>query len=102
MEIKKEFSITDFPEGKLRQVRIGKESVCVANIKGNIYAVNDTCSHEDVSLSEGTLVEDKIECWLHGALFDPTNGKVCCGPAEKDIAAYKVTQTDNSVTIDIS
>ena len=37
---------------------------------GEVHALHDVCSHAEVPLSEGEVVDGTIECWLHGSSFD--------------------------------
>jgi 3-phenylpropionate/trans-cinnamate dioxygenase ferredoxin subunit len=42
-----------------KPVRIEKngESICVARVGDQVFAVNDICSHSDASLSEGDITD---------------------------------------------
>ncbi len=61
----------------VKAVKIEKDgrSICVARVGDEVFAVDDTCSHSDASLSEGDITDFKIECWLHGAEFDLRTGE---------------------------
>jgi 3-phenylpropionate/trans-cinnamate dioxygenase ferredoxin subunit len=84
-------------------VKIEKEgkSICLTRIGEEVFAVNDTCSHSDASLSEGEVTDFKIECWLHGAEFDLRTGAALTLPATQAIQTYAVTIDGNSVTVEI-
>ncbi|CAB4621976.1 MAG: Rieske 2Fe-2S domain-containing protein [Actinobacteria bacterium] len=85
-----------------KPVRIDKdgESICVARIGDEVFAIGDTCSHSDASLAEGDITDFKIECWLHGAEFDLRTGKALTPPATAPVHKYSVTVDGDSVTID--
>ncbi|MFM8404315.1 MAG: Rieske 2Fe-2S domain-containing protein, partial [Actinomycetota bacterium] len=51
-------------DGKPQKISLGDKDVCVARIGEEVFAVADTCTHSDASLSEGDLNNYKIECWL--------------------------------------
>lgn len=68
---------------------------------GEYYAINDVCSHGQVSLSEGEVDGTSIECWLHGSTFDLTTGKPESLPATRPVATYPVTYDGDQVLIDI-
>src|SRR5690606_41311185 len=55
--------------GELMYVEVEDEPVVLINLDGELHALNDTCTHEDASLSDGTIVGDEIECPLHGGAF---------------------------------
>ena len=58
--------------------------------EGELYAVDDTCSHANVSLSEGELEGTTLECWLHGSRFDVRTGVPSGPPATAPIDVYPV------------
>ena len=64
--------------------------ILIANVDGGYYAVNDTCTHEDASLSLGALVDDSVRCPLHGGRFCLGDGRALEEPAEIDLATYPV------------
>ena len=93
----------------LDQLEIGKpvklekngKTICVARVGDEVFAVNDTCSHSDASLSEGEVTDFKIECWLHGAEFDLRTGQALSLPATQSLETYAVIVDGNSVTVEI-
>ena len=84
-------------------MRIEKDgkSVCVAKIGDEVFAIDDTCTHSDASLSEGDITDFKIECWLHGAEFDLRTGQALTLPATQALETYAVKIDGNSVTVEI-
>lgn len=64
-----------------------------------VRAVNDTCSHANVSLSEGDVEGCTIECWLHGSRFDLNTGEPTGPPATAPIAVYPVRIQDGDVFV---
>ena len=98
--------MADFELDKLMQsspVKIEKDgkSICVTRIGDEVFAIADTCSHSDASLSEGEISDYKIECWLHGAEFDLRTGAALTLPATQSVEVYAVTIDGNSVTVEI-
>ena len=85
-----------------KPIKIEKEgrSICVARVGDEVFAVDDTCSHSDASLSEGEVTDFKIECWLHGAEFDLRTGEALTPPAVAPIKTYSVSVDGDSVTVD--
>ena len=65
------------------------------------YAVDDECSHEDYSLSEGEVwaEECQIECPRHGSTFDLVTGAPCSLPATQPVAVYEVEVEDGTVAV---
>ena len=68
---------------------------------GNFYAINDVCSHGQVSLSEGEVEGCEIECWAHGARFDVRTGEATQLPAMSPVATYPVSVDGNQVLVDV-
>jgi 3-phenylpropionate/trans-cinnamate dioxygenase ferredoxin component len=73
--------------------------VCVTRIGDEVFAIADTCSHSEASLSEGDVANFKIECWLHGAEFDLRTGEVATPPASIPVETFEVTRDGDQLTI---
>ncbi|MDO8645644.1 MAG: non-heme iron oxygenase ferredoxin subunit [Candidatus Planktophila sp.] len=84
----------------VRLEKAGK-SICVTRVGDLVFAIDDTCTHAEASLSEGDVSGFKIECWLHGAEFDLRTGEVITLPATIALATYPVRVDANSVTVEI-
>jgi 3-phenylpropionate/trans-cinnamate dioxygenase ferredoxin subunit len=65
-----DLSFASLVEGKPVKLEKNGKTICVARVGNEVFAIDDTCSHSDASLSEGDVSNFKIECWLHGAEFD--------------------------------
>ena len=66
--------------------------IVVFNLDGELYALEDQCTHEEFELSSGTLDPDEgsIECILHGARFDIRDGRALCAPAYSGVPKFPV------------
>jgi 3-phenylpropionate/trans-cinnamate dioxygenase ferredoxin component len=83
-------------------VTIDNQRVAVVRDEdGAIHAVDDTCSHANVSLSEGEVDGCTIECWLHGSRFDLRTGKPTSLPAIRPIAVFPIQIEDGTVLVDV-
>ena len=79
------------------------EGVPIAVVKdaaGDVFAIGDTCTHGDISLSEGFVEDDTLECWAHGSKFSLVTGKPLTLPAYEPVPVYKIEITDGGVFID--
>ncbi|NNG41096.1 non-heme iron oxygenase ferredoxin subunit [Flexivirga sp. ID2601S] len=74
----------------------------VRDDKGVVHAVNDICSHGQVSLAEGDVEGCTIECWLHGSRFNLDTGEPTGLPATQPIAVYPVIVQDGDVYVSVS
>ena len=79
----------------------GGKSICVTRIGNEVFAIDDTCTHAEASLSEGEVSGFKIECWLHGAEFDLRTGEAITLPATISLVTYPVKIEANSITVEI-
>jgi len=73
--------------------------ILVFNRDGDLYALEDRCSHADFELSSGAFdaAEGSIECLLHGARFDIRDGKPLCPPAYSPVPVFPVRRDDSGV-----
>jgi 3-phenylpropionate/trans-cinnamate dioxygenase ferredoxin subunit len=86
-------------ESKPIKLDLNGTPVCVTRIGDEVFAIADTCSHSEASLSEGDVTGFKIECWLHGAEFDLRTGEVATPPASIPVETFEVNRTGDVVTI---
>ena len=84
------------------KVVVGGTPVCLARSGGDVFAVNDVCSHADVSLSEGDVEDGTVECWLHGSRFDLRTGAPTGLPATKPVATYPVSIEGDDVYVAVT
>jgi 3-phenylpropionate/trans-cinnamate dioxygenase ferredoxin subunit len=92
---------TDLQEAVPRCIEIEGKKLSVVLLKEKVYALDDTCSHEDVSLSEGEIDIDEcaLECWKHGSLFSLETGEALSLPAIKSVKTYEIRIIDNDVVL---
>jgi nitrite reductase/ring-hydroxylating ferredoxin subunit len=98
-EWKKVATLEECPPGSLRSVMLGMTPVVLANVNGNIYAVLDQCSHEELPLSDGSLEGDTLVCEYHGARFDVTSGAAKGLPAVKPLKTFVVEVREDGIYI---
>jgi 3-phenylpropionate/trans-cinnamate dioxygenase ferredoxin subunit len=95
-----DLKLNDLTPGKPIKIEKDGRAICVARVGDEVFAVDDTCSHSDASLSEGDVTDFKIECWLHGAEFDLRTGEALTPPAVAPLKTYSVSVDGDSVTVD--
>ena len=96
-------SVNDLPTVGAVQVEIDDKQVAIVrDSAGNIHAIDDTCSHANVSLSEGDVEDSAIECWLHGSRFDLRSGEPTSPPAITPIAVYPVKINGGDVFVSVT
>ena len=95
-----DLKMSELSAGKPVKIEKDGRSICVTRIGDEVFAIDDTCSHSDASLSEGDVTDFKIECWLHGAEFDLRTGEALTPPAIAPVKTYSVSVDGDSVTVD--
>lgn len=94
-------SLDDIKPGKALRVKIGEHPIAIVRTPGGaVKALDDKCSHGEISLSEGFVDDETIECWAHGAKFDLETGKPLSLPAYEPVATYEVLIENNEIFIE--
>ena len=94
-------ALADLPEQGALRVDVDGVDVALVRIDGTLSAIEDTCSHAEVSLSEGDVEDGEVECWLHGSRFDLTSGRPLCPPATRPVAVYPFKVDGDDVLVDV-
>ena len=93
-------TLDDLVDGESRAFEdIGDYGIVVCNVQGELYALEDNCSHADTPLSEGRLRGWHITCPLHGASFDIRDGSHGGPPAWEGVPCYKIERVDGEVIV---
>jgi 3-phenylpropionate/trans-cinnamate dioxygenase ferredoxin component len=95
-------ALADLPVGSVRRVEIDSEPVALVHGDDGVFAIDDVCSHDEVSLSDGEVEGNTLECWLHGSRFDVRTGAALCLPAKQPVAVYDVEIQGDSIYISTS
>ncbi len=93
-------AVDDIPEGEVRVVDCDGRSLAMSNVDGELFAIDNVCTHDDGPLGEGQLLRGRVICPRHGAAFDAKTGKVLTLPAVRDVAAYAVTVEGDDVLVE--
>ena len=88
------------PDTAKRVVLDGTPIAVVLDSSGVVHAIGDTCTHGDISLSEGFVEDDTLECWAHGSKFSLLTGKPLSLPAYEPVPVFAVEIIDGDVYID--
>jgi len=87
-------ALSDIPSNCLTTLQIDGMEVIVYQTGVDYYVYPNRCTHQDVPLSDGYLVENAIICRLHGAKFDLTTGACLRAPARGNLRAYQAMTRD--------
>ncbi len=93
----------DLQPNTARRFDVAGRALALVRVGDEFYALDDTCSHEDYSLSEGEVFADEceIECTKHGSTFDLRSGEPRSLPATKPVAVYPVRVDGGDVVVEL-
>ena len=91
----------EMKSGEARRFEVDGHLVCVVRIDDDFYGIGDTCTHANVSLSEGEVYPElkEIECWKHGSTFSLETGEPQSLPATKAEPIYDVRVVDGDLVV---
>jgi len=93
--------VADVPTDEGLRITVeGVEPIALFNVNGEFFAVQDTCTHGQWSLSEGFVEDYQVECTLHLARFCLRTGAVCAPPATAPLKTFAVRVDGSDVLID--
>ena len=97
-------SLSDLPPGAVRLVEWRDLEIGVFNCAGDVYAIEDRCSHDDGPLVEGELDEGQctIECPRHGSKFDLKTGRPRSLPAYEPVDTYPVIIDQDMIKLEVA
>ncbi len=95
--------LDDFEQGIPRQLHVAGRVLVAVRIDERVYVLDDRCSHEEFSLSDGDVdVETgEIECARHGAMFRLSDGAALTLPATRGVAHYDVRENAGRLEVEI-
>jgi 3-phenylpropionate/trans-cinnamate dioxygenase ferredoxin subunit len=95
--------LTDLDEATpLKRVEANGVPICLARLaSGEVFAISDLCSHEEIELSDGDLDGEDVECPAHGSRFNVRTGEVSGLPAEDPVDTYPVTVEDGQIVVEV-
>ncbi len=96
--------LADLPAGEMRLIEADGRKIGVFHCAdGELYAIEDRCSHDDGPLAEGEFdsAACTVECPRHGSLFDITTGKPRTLPAYRPVDTFEVLVDDDEVKLEL-
>jgi len=94
-------ALSDLVQDEARRVEVDGVAIAVVlDGNGEVHAIGDVCTHGDISLSEGFVDGESLECWAHGSAFSLRTGKPLNLPAYEPVPVFAVTVDGDDVLID--
>ena len=94
-------NVEDVPPGTAKVYEVEDRAIAVCNVNGEIYAIDDVCTHDEGSLDQGELEGYEIECPRHGARFDVRSGQVKTLPAVLPVDTFKVRIAGDAIEVEL-
>ena len=94
--------LAELPRGEARRVDLDPPIAVFHTEDGGIYAIDDTCTHQDASLADGWVTDCAVECPLHASTFDLRTGHVDVPPAKRPVRTHAVSVVDGVIQVDLS
>ena len=93
--------LIELEEAVPRRVEVEGEKLALVLVDERVYAIEDTCSHDDVALSEVEVDIDEcaLECWKHRSLFSLETGEALSLPATKAVKTYEIRVAGQDVVL---
>ncbi|MDR7486276.1 MAG: non-heme iron oxygenase ferredoxin subunit [Armatimonadota bacterium] len=98
-EFTKVATLDQVPPGTAKQVVVDGRTIAIVNAHGTVYAIDDTCTHEEESLAEGPVVGEIIVCPKHGSRFHVPTGRVLSLPAVRPVNTYPVKVVGDDILL---
>ncbi len=95
----KVFSLSQLPPGHMHQVTVGDYDVLLANVKGEVYAIQNKCSHYGAPLSQGAICEHRVRCPWHHASFDLRTGEQLEAPGMDGVPRFGVRLEGDDILV---
>ncbi|GLY74002.1 Rieske (2Fe-2S) protein [Actinoallomurus iriomotensis] len=87
----------DLADGEIR--RVDGLPVVLCRSRGALYALGLRCPHAGALLVKGAIVDDCLECPLHGGRFALDGGAVRGGPPRHGVPVHDVLVSDGLVYV---
>jgi 3-phenylpropionate/trans-cinnamate dioxygenase ferredoxin subunit len=75
----------------------GDRTYAIYRVAGNVYATDGLCTHEQVHLCDGLVMDYVIECPMHNGRFDIRDGRALGAPACVNLKTYPAKIEDDIV-----
>lgn len=86
-------------EDVIRFDHAGRTFAVYRSLEGEVFATDGLCTHEQVHLADGLVLDDTIECPKHNGRFNYKTGAALRTPACVNLATYPARIADGRIEI---
>lgn len=91
--------LADLPPGESHRLDLTPPISVFRTDDGELYALEDTCTHQDASLADGWIEDCSVECPLHASRFDLRTGAPDGLPAKVPVRTHEVLVVDGMIHV---
>jgi len=102
IDYRKAATLGELQEGSNLFVEVDDQPVALFRVEGQVYAIDDVCTHDGGPLADGKLHGFEIECDRHGARFDIRSGSGISMPAVENVRAHHVKIDGDTIFVAIN
>lgn len=89
------------PEDVIRFDHAGRTFAIYRSAKGEVFATDGLCTHEQVHLADGLVIDDTIECPKHNGRFNYRSGTPQRAPVCLALATWPARIAGDMIEVDI-
>lgn len=95
--------LSELPPGAHRVVETAAVDIGVVNVDGELFAIEDRCSHDDGLLFDGPVdaAACTVECPRHGSVFDLRTGRPLNLPAYAPVETFPVVIEGDMIRVEV-
>jgi 3-phenylpropionate/trans-cinnamate dioxygenase ferredoxin component len=94
--------LADLPRGEAFRLEIDPPVTVFHTEDGELFALDDTCTHQDASLADGWVEDCWVECPLHASKFNLKTGEVDAPPAKLPVRTHEVVVENGMIYVQLS
>ena len=92
----------ELADGSMKLVEVDEQLVIIFRVGDDFFCIDDVCTHDGGTLSDGELHGCELECPRHGARFDIRSGKALTMPATQDTRSHQVRVVGDTISVQLA
>lgn len=91
--------LDELADHSMRSIDIDGEMLILCRQGDKVWCLDDVCTHDGGSLSDGEYWEHQVKCPRHGARFDVRTGAALCMPATQPTRTHQVRIDNGEIQV---